>query len=256
MTAPARKYGWVADLPDVRDKRFSVVAPIPLPDQVDLRFGLPVYDQQQLGSCTAHAIAAALQHEQHRQKLPLVMPSRLFIYYNERAKEHSIRQDGGAQIRTGIKSVAKLGVCPEDMWPYDGTPYPPNQKFAMRPPGSAFTVAKQHRAVDYARVPQTETSVRQCLALGFPIVFGFTVYEAFESEAVAKSGILSLPHPDEKPLGGHAVLCVGYDVVRRMFIVRNSWGPEWGVAGAFALPFDYLLNSDLADDLWVIRLIT
>ena len=117
--------GWMPDLPDNRDHLYS--APLAklrvLPTKVDLRRRCPrVYNQGQIGSCTANAIAAAIEFDRKKQKLSDFIPSRLFIYYNERSIEHSIPLDNGAQIRDGIKSVAKEGACPETEWPYDDTP--------------------------------------------------------------------------------------------------------------------------------------
>ena len=118
------RYGWTPDLPDARDHLFSApqISLTALPPSADLRSTCPpVYNQEQIGSCTANAIGAAFEFETTKQGLPDFMPSRLFIYYNERAMEGSIATDSGAQIRDGVKSVAKLGVCPETEWPYDGT---------------------------------------------------------------------------------------------------------------------------------------
>jgi C1A family cysteine protease len=67
--------------------------------------------------------------------------------------------------------------------------------------------------------------------------------------------VLSLPGPKEKLLGGHAVLAVGYDNAKQVFIVRNSWGTSWGQKGYFTMPYAYLTDSSLADDIWTIRLI-
>src|SRR5208283_3932523 len=98
-------YGWIPDLPDHRDHLYA--APVELagvlPPSTDLRPKCPpVYDQGQLGSCTANAIAAAIQFDQMKQQLAQIFaPSRLFIYYNERAIEHTIDSDSGAQIRDG-----------------------------------------------------------------------------------------------------------------------------------------------------------
>jgi C1A family cysteine protease len=63
-----------------------------------------------------------------------------------------------------------------------------------------------------------------CLASGYPFVFGFTVYESFESDTVAQTGIVPMPAQGEQVLGGHCVVAVGYDDTQRRFIVRNSWG--------------------------------
>ena len=243
-------YGWTPDVPDQRDQSFFLAAPIPLPAAVDLRPQCPlVYDQGQLGSCSANAIAGAIEFDRIRQKLTDFMPSRLFIYYNERAMEGTVNSDSGAQIRDGIKSVNVSGVCPEREWPYDVS------RFTARPAAQCYADARKDRALSYARVPATLNSMLQCLAAGFPFVFGFTVYESFESDEVAKTGIVPLPDLNEKPLGGHAVLAVGYDMAKGLFLVRNSWGDDWGVGGYFWLPFNYAANPNLADDRWVIKLV-
>jgi C1A family cysteine protease len=93
------------------------------------------------------------------------------------------------------------------------------------------------------------------LASGYPFVFGFSVYDAFESSGVAKSGVLEMPKPGEEVVGGHCVLAVGYDDDAGAFIVRNSWGSKWGKDGYFTMPYAYLLSEDLADDFWTIRLV-
>src|SRR5262249_29816320 len=150
------------------------------------------------------------------------MPSRLFIYYNERVIEHHVSTDSGAQLRDGMKTLAKQGVCPEKDWAYD------TAKFADKPPQNCFVEATDHRATQYQRLVQTLTQMKGCLASGFPFVFGFTVYTSFESPEVAKSGIVPMPSTGESVEGGHAVMAVGYDERQRVFIVRNSWGDTWG----------------------------
>ena len=95
--------------------------------------------------------------------------------------------------------------------------------------------------------------MRSCLADGFPFVFGFTVYESFESQSVAKTGVVPMPKPKEKVMGGHAVIGVGYNDAQKRFIVRNSWGQGWGMKGYFTIPYAYLGNKNLSDDFWTIR---
>ena len=95
--------------------------------------------------------------------------------------------------------------------------------------------------------------MRACLASGFPFVFGFAVYEGFESQQTAKTGVVEMPKAGERMLGGHAVLGVGYDDTARRFTVRNSWGPKWGQKGYFTIPYDYLADRNLSDDFWTIR---
>lgn len=244
-----KRYGWVPDLPDARDFMFAAPEEVlsKLPLAVDMRPKCPpVYDQGQLGSCTANAIGAAFEFAQIKEELTDFIPSRLFIYYNERVIEGTVDQDSGAMIRDGIKSVNKLGVCPEDMWAYDIA------RFTEKPPRQAYTEAERHQATVYRRVQPALHQMQGALAAGIPIVFGFSVYESFETQAVATTGIVPLPLRSERLLGGHAVCAVGYDDATERFIVRNSWGTGWGMSGYCTMPYSYLTDRSLASDFWAI----
>jgi C1A family cysteine protease len=248
-TTPKRGYGWMPDLPDQRDFKYAAVYRIPakLPKSIDLRPTCsPVDDQGQLGSCTANALAGALEFLEVKDKVPYTDLSRLFIYYNERVIEHSVRSDSGAQLRDGIKTLAKQGVCAESVWPYNIA------RFRIKPSSKCYKLALNHRIISYQRL-LTLDEMRSCLADGFPFVFGFTVYESFESQQVAQSGVVPMPQPNERVVGGHAVMAVGYDDSQNRFVVRNSWGTGWGMQGYFSMPYDYLSNLRLSSDFWTIR---
>jgi C1A family cysteine protease len=206
----------------------------------------PVENQGQLGSCTANALAGALEFLEMKSGQSFVDLSRLFIYYNERAVEHTIASDSGAMIRDGIKTLASLGVCPEKKWPYVLS------AFTKKPSAVCYTDAKKHTISTYHRIASLG-EMRACLAEGYPFVFGFSVYETFESPTVARTGVLNMPKPRERQLGGHAVCAVGYDDKAKRLLVRNSWGPGWGMKGYFTMPYDYVANSNLSDDFWTIR---
>ena len=234
-----------------------------MPVRTDLRPLCPaVYDQGLIGACTANAIAAAIEFDLLKQKTADFIPSRLFIYYNERAMKHTVPLDNGAQIRDGIKSVNKLGVCPESQWPYVPTPANPGTnlwsagaKPAQKPPPACYREALNHQVVSYQRVNRDLTQMKGCLAAGYPFVLGFTVYESFESATVKRTGVLNLPSASEDVVGGHAVLAVGYDDATQRFIVLNSWGAKWGQQGYFTMPYKYLLTGSLARDFWTIRMV-
>jgi C1A family cysteine protease len=248
-TRPVARFGWVPDLPDARDFMYSAPEEVltSLPKKVDLRSKMPpVYDQGQLGSCTANAISAAFEYDQVKEGLKDFMPSRLFIYYNERAIEGTVDSDSGAMIRDGIKSIAKLGVCDEGVWPYDIA------RFTEKPPKQAYDDAKSHQATLYRRVIGNLHQMQGCLASGYPFVFGFSVYESFMSADVARTGEVPLPPRSEKLVGGHAVVAVGYDDRIQRFIVRNSWGNGWGMKGYCTMPYGYLTDPQLARDFWAI----
>lgn len=252
MPVRNKRYGWIRDLPDHRDQLYAApLTPEQVPAKADLRPQCPpVYDQGNLGSCTANAIAGAIQFDEIRQKMkPTIMPSRLFIYYNERVLEHTVQSDSGAQLRDGIKTVAKQGYCSEQDWPYDIA------KFEDKPSSSCYLEAKDHRITLYQRLMQNLIQMKACLASGYPFVFGFTVHESFESPQVAKTGIVPLPAPSEAVVGGHAVVAVGYDDSEQRFLVRNSWGQGWGMQGYCSMPYAYLIQGDLSSDFWTIRLV-
>ncbi len=171
--------------------------------------------------------------------------------------EGTVASDSGASIRDGIKSVNTQGDCPEEPgfasegsnWPYD-----PSQ-FATTPPAACYSDALYYTAYEYLSVSQDLADMRACLAAGYPFVFGFTVYESFESAQVAQTGVIPMPGMFEQVVGGHAVVAVGYDDPSSTFIVRNSWGAAWGQAGYFTIPYAYLTDANLASDFWTIRLV-
>jgi C1A family cysteine protease len=257
-----RGYGWRHQLPDIRDRLYAARLTAAPPAEFDLRPAMPpVYDQGQLGSCTGNAIAAAMEYERDRQGLSGFVPSRLFIYYNERALEGTVSSDAGAVIRDGIKVVNNAGVCPETMWPYNiGV-------FTVTPPKRCYIAALKDRLVQYEAI-QTLGDLKDAISSNLAVVFGFTVYESFESVAVAQTGVMPMPKGGEHAVGGHAVVAVGYSDAKRQVIVRNSWGPSWGDAGYFYMPYQYLTGTKtvsdsasisgahLASDFWALELVS
>lgn len=244
-------FGWLPDLPDHRDLLYS--APMmmmrKLPLKVDLRRKCPpVYDQGSLGSCTANALGAAFQFEQKKQAIPNFVPSRLFIYYNERVQINAVNSDSGAFIRDGIKTMNSEGVCNEKDWPYI------IPQFTVKPPPQLYKKATTNQVLSYMRLNNSGlTQLQSCLAEGFPFVFGFTVFQSFRN--IGSNGMMPMPVSGEQRLGGHAVMAVGYDEAKKVFIVRNSWSKGWGDQGYFYMPYSYITDANRADDFWTIRLV-
>lgn len=246
-----KNFGWKRDLPDHRDFKFKVVAPHDLPLLVDLRHLCPpVYNQGNLGSCTANALGGAYQYEQIKQGRDNFIPSRLFIYYNERVIEGTVNEDAGAMIRDGIKTMVAEGVCPETMWKYMEC------KFKTKPSEECYTEALNNQVTEYLRLsPHSLYEVKHCLSDGYPVAFGFMIYESMMTDEVSRTGLVPIPDSRETPIGGHAVLAVGYDDSKQALIVRNSWGAEWGIGGYFYLPYWFITTPNAAADFWTIRLV-
>jgi C1A family cysteine protease len=221
------------------------IDPAALPNKVDLRPECPpIYDQGALGSCTANAWAGLAEFITLKMKLTDFIPSRLFIYYQERLLEGDTADDTGASLADGAH-VTSISGCPhEDLCPYDIS------TFAQKPSDAAYADGLKHLVLAPQQVHQDLNSIKAVLANGYPVPFGFTVFESFESDAVASTGIVPMPGKHEQVLGGHATDIVGYlDDVKRA-IVRNSWGTSWGMGGYFQMPYAYLINARLASDFW------
>lgn len=256
-----KRYGWKPDLPDTRDRLYNlerkVEQPAALPAVFSLRPSMPpVYDQGELGSCTGNGVAAVLEHQEMKQAEGTHTPSRLFIYYEERVIEGTVNEDSGAEIRDGIKVVAQKGAPPESLWPYDIA------KFTQKPAPSVYEAARKHEAVQYLRVlpGQPGSPIRTPIHAGFPVVFGFTVYEQFEGSWNPATEHLPLPGRGEGVLGGHCCVVVGWDFSLKrfpvnVFEIRNSWGAEWGDRGYFYMDARWLYEPQrrLSSDFWVVE---
>lgn len=244
-----RRFGWRPDKPDFRDKVCTLKAVPNTSKNIDLRKTgnlPPVYDQGQSSSCTGNAIAAAVQYGLKAQSKSNYIPSRLFIYYNERMMEGTEAVDAGAEIRDGIKVVASIGAPPEDVWPFDLV------HITTKPSDKAYDEALKGIIKQYSRVPVKLANIKNVLSHNIPIVFGIMLYDSFMTDNVAKDGMVPMPKVTEKAVGGHAMMIVG--TTDTHFIVRNSWGMGWGDGGYCYMPHDYVTNENLAADFWAIFL--
>lgn len=254
-----RKLDWVRDpRPSDQDWKFEDrvkqkygAVGVPLPDTVNLTSKeSPIRDQGQEGSCTGFAWSGVCEYElRNRPAAPFrdaLSPQ--FMYWNERSKEGTISDDAGAYIKDGASVLGSIGIATERLWPYHDNP----EAMRAKPSDAAFADALTRKVSSRWRIFTLE-SMLQNLALGHPFVFGMTLYESFQSDTVAKTGLVPMPKPNETALGGHAVSAYGYSKPHKLIICRNQWGWNWGAKGHFYVPFDYMANSDLTDDRWTIR---
>ncbi|CAJ1330484.1 unnamed protein product [Effrenium voratum] len=241
------------DTPDHRDLHLEF--PAKSDTVVDLRpyESFPVFTQGFLASCTANALSAAYHFSMRKQLGDGCdfTPSRLFIWYNERAQEGLTDQNAGTMLRDGIKVLHKLGVCSEDMWPYilhysGGVP-----QWRQKPSQECYDQAAKCKVEGYARVAQDVESLKNCLRNGFPFIFLMVVLDSFMGAELAKTGAMAMP-PGDRIRGSHALVAVGFEA-KRTFLIRNSWGEEWGDRGYFHMPYGYICCPLLTCDFWVIN---
>lgn len=237
---------WKSDKPDSRDYKYALSAKLS-PTSVDLRsYCSPIENQGNLGSCTGQAIAGAIELLNKRNRKPTDV-SRLFIYYYERLLLGTVNYDSGAYIRDGIKATNKYGASLERYWPYTIS------KFKQEPITEAKNDALNRKVTRYERVLDFDGCI-DALSNGYPVIMGFSVYSSFMTTSVARTGNMPFPNTSREPLlGGHAVLLVGYDKTRKVFIVRNSWGTDWGDGGYFYMPFRVITTPGMSSDYWIIK---
>ena len=246
ITISIPKYHWVRDKVDARDYAYQLTSTPPR-SVVDLRvYCSPIEDQGNLGSCTGNAVAGAIELLDKRAGRTLDV-SRLFIYYYERLLEGTVNYDSGAYIRDGIRATNKYGAPLESLWPYNIS------KFRTAPTTAAVNDAAKRKVTLYERAVDFNACI-DSLNNGFPVIVGFDVYSSFETPSVARTGMMPYPNTSrESLLGGHAVLLVGYNNATQRFIVRNSWGTNWGDRGYFYMPYQVIQNTRMSGDFWVIK---
>lgn len=254
MTA---RLGWKKDIPDDRDLRLGLLQQRVLPSSIDLRWAMPqwIADQGDTNSCVGQATSALIEHAILRLDADDWIPSASYIYWNARKLDGSLNEDGGCQIRNAIKGLVQYGVCYNEYWPFNP------DTIQTEPSPEAYTRAHTSLLSYYKRVNRvpnrvTLNEIKSSLVDGNPVVFGFRVFDQFLSEHCAKTGVVDMPGANDQPIGGHAVVGVGYTDDWRRVICRNSYGNAWGMPeapGHFSISYDYVTNPDLASDFWMIQ---
>ena len=260
--------GWQRDLPDFRDFHLDSLniqeiisqseimkSLVKTPSSKDLRaWCSPIEDQGNLGSCTANAGVGLMEYYQRKAFGKYLDGSRLFLYKATRELD-GMKGDSGAYLRSTMKAMVLFGIPPEQYWPYK------IDQFDNEPSAFCYAFGQNYKSVKYYRIDppgistsKVLTAIRRNLAAGLALMFGFTVYSSIPPVGTG-SGDIPFPKPNERVLGGHAIVAVGYDDKRQIgdqkgaLLIRNSWGTDWGEQGYGWLPYAYV-ESGLAVDFW------
>lgn len=249
-------HGWKPDRPDHRDARYAIPMPsleaaARLPRQfLDMRGpwaeALGIYDQGEIGSCTANGVVQAFRWLYWKAKRAAPDFSRLAQYAWCRDLEGvPLSEDSGCSIRDAIRTVHLVGACPENLWAYDPS------LFDLEPPKGCREAAEKHQALSFHSVPGL-AAMKFENSSWYPVAFGFSVYPGAMSEAAARTGEIPIPEHGEEPEGGHCMVAIGYCDDRQAVLCANSWGKGWGDGGFAWLPYWYWQHGQ-ADDLWVVH---
>lgn len=242
------KLGWIPGAKDNLAPKFGqqISGLAVIPAKVDLRDkDCPIFNQGNIGSCTAQAGAALARFVMKKEGHEVYTPSRLFIYYNSRFLLGWVDKDMGSTLTHTVKAMMTNGLPNEKMWWYN------DAKYAVKPSKKVYIEGLKHKALSHFGIEDGNLDeMRQCLAMGFPFIFGALINKDFSDTT---NGVIPMYNGD--PLGGHAMMAVGYDDMERHFIVRNSWGTTWGDNGYCYMPYEYLADRKVAEDFWTIHTI-
>lgn len=238
---------------DAKEYKSTQLGSRSLPKKVDLRsYMTEIEAQEDTNSCVANAAAGAYEYllKRHLED-DYYDVSRLFIYYNARylEEEEDDLEDEGCYVNLAIDGLREYGVCSEETWPFD------EDNVNEEPSDEAYEEGESFLVEDVEFVPTELDKWKSCLAEGNPIIFGLLIYNSFDQHR--KKGLVPFPGKKEKSReshGGHVMLCVGYSDVDNAFIVRNSWGDDWGDDGYCYIPYRYIMNEEYNfGDSWIIK---
>ena len=192
------------------------------------------------GSVVGQSLATAMEMQIKRTLHQDVNLSARYIYYAARQVEGTTNIDGGAQLRDAINVLSKQGAVEENVWPYKAG------EFAAKPPAAVSTAARW--VITKPRSLKGLEAIKSALANDGPVIVGIEVYEEFMSSQTAKTGVIPLPQKGSRVVGGHAVVLVAHDDLKKEFKFVNDWGTGWGDKGYGYMSDEYL--SAHSSDAW------
>lgn len=246
-SAGRRIDGCLPGIPSAKDYRAVPRLAGGLPRQVDLRADCsPIEDQGRIGSCVANAACGALEFQHKKLGQPQVPMSRMFVYFNARRMRNTVDRDSGLIISEGMASLLAYGAPDEARWPYVA------ENFAAEPAPELYGEAMKNQPAEYARVERGD-GVLGAVANGYPVVFGISLPMRCFAEGGA-SGLIPEATAEEyrTATGGHSMLIVGYDLDKKTYLLRNSWGKDWGEAGYARIPFSVVEAASQPNEFWIL----
>lgn len=212
----------------------------------------PRMSQYSEGSCVWHSVTTAMRYNWINNGQPDIPLSRNQGYYDTRKREGTTASDAGCQIHNAINVAIEVGVCREELWPYDLT------RWMEAPPDSVYADAIKHQGLEKMSVDVDPLAIRTALYIGKPVIIGISVFPSFESDHTATTGLVQMPGSAERVLSAHSMIIFKRSAAG--FHARNWWEEydqdgsvvvPWGMGGDCIIPEAYF-TPEYAADLWVL----
>jgi C1A family cysteine protease len=240
---------WIPDYPEYSDKIYNTpIKNLLVHAYVDLRMNCPgICDKKNINSSVAHAICYVYEYNIIKYDINnIFIPSKLFLYYNQRLIKKTQEYDSGASIRDGLRILDTIGICSEVDYPYN------DNELYTKPSEEIYEASFKNKGIEYFKIIPTIVNIKSLLQDKIPIIFGYSVYINFENQVI-EDNTIKLPKNTDKFIGGDCGVCVGFDDLKKLFIIMNCKGVEWGDKGYFYMPYSYVLNNNLCNNFWIIK---
>lgn len=227
-----------------------------IPESIDLRCGFrPIQNQGEQGSCLAHALTAIFEYAMKLSTHEELDLSEAFLYYNAREMDQtgdvSVVADNGSRVKPAVQSLGKYGLAQEQYCRYN------DKNYTSKPSEEAYTDAAKRKLIKAMNVGKSTPDIKAALAEGYPVAVSLMLCESFAKASL--DGYVQMPteeeievlnaiSDEEKPRHScHAMVVVGFSDKLQRFILRNSWGDDWGEGGYCYVPYTYIDHGKLCN---------
>ena len=196
-----------------------------------------IKDQGEIGACTVFAIASIYEYILKKNSQEQYDLSESFVYYNVRHHDGRELEDTGSSFQDVIISIGEQGICTEELHPYTSS-------LSDEPSAEAYLDGETRRITKALNVNIEEKDIKSAIQEGYPVAVSLKIYDSFNST----SGFIVRPTAEEiksADFGYHAMVIVGYSDDTKFFLVRNSWGENFGEDGYCYIPYSYICDPDL-----------
>lgn len=246
----------------LKTKKHDALQNKTLPRIVDLKqYQSPIKNQGQRGACTYFVISSLLESLIKKTYDRTVDISEEHIAWASKAKNNMRTNEEDSSVAVNAATVQKFGFMFEKDLPYQQSWFDEGMPcFNIKNKTSAEPICYSHNGPSedsssmiiagntfvFESVESSSLDVVQVMArLKNPVTASILAHPDIWTKA-AKSGRLVLTKTQKEECltkkaacSSHAVLIIGYNLDKKHFVFKNSWGEDWGNKGFGSISFDY-----------------